>query len=156
MDFQTAEKIVKFLENYNAHFTELFSFLTEKKCKVVDDDLCWLLESLVTEQKLIMRGNSLEAKRLVLFDELGVAGIHSAELIEQCPDELKGQMKLQVNAMEKTIGEIKMLNSEVLDLVDRKLSLQQEIVNKTSDASETYTGKGTKVQKHTGGIIGEV
>lgn len=156
MDSQTAELLITFFESYNKHFTELFRFLSEKKSKVIDDDLSWLLDSLATEQKLIMQGNSLESKRLTVFETIGISGVHSEQLVEMFPEEFKGQIKVQLDTLVKSIADIKRLNADILDLVDRKLSLQEKLLNKTSDSPDTYNMKGAKVQKHSGGIIGEV
>ncbi len=156
MDSQTAELLITFFETYNKHYTELFTFLTEKKSKVISDDLVWLLDSLATEQKFIMQGNSLESKRLAVFETIGISGVHSKELIEMFPENYRGQIRVQLDTLTKSVTDIKRLNADILDLVDRKLSLQEKLLNKTNDSPDTYNVKGAKVQKHSGGIIGEI
>ena len=74
MTVQTTVKVIAFMEKYNKHFEELCAFVSEKKAKVIADELTWLLDSLNVEQKFVMEGNDLEAKRLALFEELGLSG----------------------------------------------------------------------------------
>ena len=70
MTTDVAKEVISFMEKYNRHFEALSAFVSEKRAKVIADELTWLLDSLTVEQKFIMEGNDLEAKSLVLFDKL--------------------------------------------------------------------------------------
>jgi hypothetical protein len=158
MKQETAKEVIAFMEKYNKHFEALSAFVSEKRAKVLADDLTWLLDSLTAEQKFIMEGNDLEAKRLALFDKLGIAGKKARQLIEECPEELRNKLVLESSAMEKHVDFIKSTNSDIIDIIERKLSIQEKLVNKTHSTASTYTGRGVKVTKHntSGGFFGEV
>lgn len=157
MTITDAERIITFTENYNKHFSELLSLLTQKQSKVVEDDLMWLLDSLVDEQKLVMRGNSLEAKRLALLLELGYENPKMNTLISDCPDELKGKMTLEFSTLEHFVKRIKALNADITDLIEHKLSFQSENMKKSGyTTADTYNVSGEKISNRGGGgIIGE-
>lgn len=158
MTAETVKAVIRFMEKYNVHFQELEAFVSEKKAKVIADDLCWLLDSLVNEQKLVMEGNNLETKRLKLFEELGISGIKAKQLIAECPEEYRQKLTLECVAMEKHIDLIKRTNADIIEIIERKLSIQEKLANQPRSTMETYTGKGTKVRKHnaSGGFFGEV
>ena len=70
MTVQVAKEVIAFMEKYNKHFEALSAFVSEKRAKVIADELTWLLDALNVEQKFVMEGNDLEAKRLALFERL--------------------------------------------------------------------------------------
>lgn len=158
MTVKTAKAVIEFMEKYNKHFEELELFISEKKAKVIADDLVWLLDSLTKEQKLVMEGNDLETKRLALFEELGIGGSKAAELIEECPDDYRTKLELECSSMVKHVDEIRRTNADITEMVERKLSIQEKLANQPRSTMETYTGKGTKIRKHntSGGFFGEV
>ncbi|MCL2109754.1 MAG: hypothetical protein FWH20_10465 [Oscillospiraceae bacterium] len=158
MDYNVALEILEFLEKYDSHFADLRSFINEKQEKAAGDDLAWLLESLTTEQKFVMQGNSLEAKRLLLFESCGVENYNAEKLIELCPDELKGRMRLISNSIDDSVRYIKETNRNVLELARRKMEAQAEILHDSLIAgSDTYDNSGVKIKKITDdGIIGSV
>ena len=158
MTVDTAKTVIKFLEKYNRHFEELETFVSEKKAKVIADDLVWLLDSLVREQKLVMEGNDLEVKRLSLFEELGIGGKKAKQLIAECPEEYRAKLTLECLSMEKHIDLIKRTNADIIEIIERKLSIQEKLANQSHSTMETYTGAGTKVRKHntSGGFFGQV
>ena len=158
MTIDTAREVIAFMEKYNKHFEALSAFVSEKRAKVMGDELTWLLDSLTTEQKFIMEGNDLEAKRLALFDRLGIGGKKAKELIAECPEELRNKLTLECSAMEKHVGYIKETNADIIEIIERKLSVQEKLANKPHSTTSTYTGKGVKVTKHntSGGFFGEV
>lgn len=158
MDAITAKSVIAFMEKYNRYFTELSAFVSEKRAKVVADDLVWLLDSLNNEQKLVMEGNNLENQRLALFAELGLEGKKSSELVAECPEELAAKLKLECSAMERHVDMIKSTNADIIEIIERKLSIQEKMINKTHATASTYTGKGVKVTKHntSGGFFGQV
>ncbi len=158
MTVATAKAVIQFMEKYNKHFEELELFVSEKKAKVIADDLVWLLDSLTREQKLVMTGNDLETKRLSLFEELGISGTKAKELIEECPEDYRTKLNLECSSMEKHVDAIRRTNADIIEMVERKLSIQEKIANQPHSTMETYTGRGMKVKKHntSGGFFGEV
>ncbi|MCL2637830.1 MAG: hypothetical protein FWD48_05600 [Oscillospiraceae bacterium] len=160
MNYNSAVEILEFLDNYSEHFKELRSFIDEKQEKVAGDDVAWLLESLAEEQKHIMRGNSLEAKRKLIFEEHGAGDYNAEKLIEACPEEVKGRMKLVTDSIEESVNYIKATNEEILELARRKLEAQADIMKDSLIAgSDTYTNTGSKIRKMNGddgNIIGSV
>lgn len=158
MTVQTAKAVIKFMEKYNNHFEELETFVSEKKAKVIADDLVWLLDSLVREQKLVMEGNNLEVKRMALFEEHGIIGKKAKQLISECPEEYRAKLALECVSMEKYIDRIKRTNADIIEIIERKLSIQEKLANQPRSTMDTYTGKGNKVRKHntSGGFFGEV
>ena len=158
MTLSAAKEVIAFMEKYNEHFTELSAFVSEKRAKVVADELTWLLDALNNEQKLIMEGNDLEMKRLALFERLGISGKKARQLIDECPAELKAKLTLECTAMEKHVDFIKDTNADIIDIIERKLSIQEKIINKKHSTASTYTGRGVKVTKHntSGGFFNEV
>ncbi|MBR5090258.1 MAG: flagellar export chaperone FlgN [Ruminiclostridium sp.] len=155
---EIAKQVIIFMEKYNKHFEALSEFVSEKRAKVIADDLTWLLDSLTAEQKFIMEGNDLEAKRLALFQKLGLAGKKARMLVDECPEELKAKLTLECSAMEKHVEFIKATNADIIDIIERKLSVQEKLINRTHTTASTYTGKGVKVTKHntSGGFFGNV
>ena len=158
MTQEVAKEVIAFMVRYNKHFEELSAFVSEKRAKVIADELMWLIDALTTEQRLIMEGNDLEAKRLELFERLGISGRKARELIEECPPELKSKLTLECAAMEKHVDFIKDTNADIIELIERKLSIQEKLMHKSHSTSSTYTGKGVKVTKHntSGGFFSEV
>ena len=158
MTTDIAKEVIAFMEKYNRHFEALSAFVSEKRAKVMADELTWLLDSLTVEQKFIMEGNDLEAKRLALFEKLGLAGKKARELVDECPPELKNKLLLECSAMEKYVETIKSTNADIIEIIERKLSVQEKLINRTHSTSSTYTGKGVKVTKHntSGGFFGNV
>ncbi|MBO6301178.1 MAG: flagellar export chaperone FlgN [Ruminiclostridium sp.] len=158
MTTDTAKQVIAFMEKYNKHFEALSSFVSEKRAKVIADELTWLLDSLATEQKFIMEGNDLEAKRLALFQRLGLSGKKARDLLNECPEELKNKLTLECSAMERHVEFIKSTNADIIEIIERKLSVQEKLINRPHVTSSTYTGKGVKVTKHntSGGFFGNV
>ena len=158
MNAETAKEVIAFMEKYNRHFEALSAFVSEKRAKVIADELTWLLDSLTAEQKFIMEGNDLEAKRLALFEKLGIGGKKAKELIEECPAELKPKLTLECRNMEKYVEHIKTTNADIIEIIERKLSVQEKLINKTHSTASTYTGRGVKITKHntSGGFFGNV
>ncbi|MDR1754432.1 MAG: flagellar biosynthesis protein FlgN [Eubacterium sp.] len=149
MQIQTAERIVEFFREFTEHFKELVVFIAKKQEKATADDLIWLMDSIAEEQRLAMRGNSLESKRVLLFEELGLKDYKSKQLLDEMPEDYKGELRLLLNLMERSIRYIKETNGGILDLIEKKLSVQAEILNQNVLAgSDTYTAKGEKIHKN--------
>ena len=159
MTIETADKVIRFLEKYNSAYRDMVAFLTEKQAKVMADDLLWLLDSVEQEQALVMKIQSQENARLALFAELSVDGIKAKELIESVPEERKTMMTLIYDNLTEDIERIRKLNSEIVETVEKKLSVQEELVRGAGmTTAETYNGYGAKIKRTTGtkGYIGSV
>ena len=158
MTVQVAKEVIAFMEKYNKHFEALSAFVSEKRAKVIADELTWLLDALNVEQKFVMEGNDLEAKRLALFEKLGIAGRKAKSLLEECPEEYKAKFSLECANMEKYVDYIKATNADIIDIIERKLSIQEKLANRGPSTVQTYNGSGTKVTKHntSGGFFSEV
>ena len=160
MTIQLADEIIAFMEKYNDTYRDMVLFLTEKMAKVMDDDLLWLLESVDDEQALIMKIQSQENGRLAFFAELGIdENIKVTELIEKAPEERKVKLQMIYDDLTNYIARIRKLNGEITETVERKLSVQEELVRGAGmTMAETYNGYGAKVKRTTGtkGFIGSV
>lgn len=137
MEKEIAEVFLEFFDIYNKHFEKLADFLAVKQNKILLDDLNWLESALQEEQKYIMKGNSLEEKRLALFERAGLGEITLKQLMEMFPDELKGNMQLESDRLEKSIGTIKRLSETSDSIVRRKLEIQAKLLGVNE-----YTGIG--------------
>lgn len=158
MTVQTITAVIANMEKLNQHLEALETFISAKKARVIADDLVWLLDSLTEEQRLVAEGNNLEAKRLKLFDDLGISGKKARQLIDECPEEYRAKFTRECVEMERRIDKIKQLNIDITEIIERKLSIQEKAVKAPPSSMETYTGKGVKVRTHntSGGFFGEV
>lgn len=159
MTIETADRIIGFLEKYNSAYRDMVAFLTEKQAKVMADDLLWLLDSVEDEQALVMKIQSEENARSALFEELGLGEIKAIQLIEAAPDERKSKLTLLYDELTGYVARIKQLNNIIVETVEKKLSVQEELMRKTGmTLTETYNGYGAKI-KHTSapkGFIGNI
>ncbi|MBQ8791862.1 MAG: flagellar export chaperone FlgN [Ruminiclostridium sp.] len=160
MTIQLADEIIAYMEKYNDTYRDMVLFLTEKMAKVMDDDLLWLLESVDDEQALIMKIQSQENNRVVFFEELGLdENIKAKELIEKAPAERKMKLQMIYDDLTGYIARIRKLNAGITETVEKKLSVQEELVRGAGmTMAETYNGYGAKVKRTTGtkGFIGSV
>ena len=159
MTIETTDKVIRFLEKYNGVYRDMVAFLTEKQAKVMADDLLWLLDSVEDEQALVMKIQSEETARTALFEELGLGEMKAKQLIEEAPDERKSKLTLLYDELTGYVAKIKQLNNIIVETVEKKLSVQEELIRKTGmTLTETYNGYGAKI-KHTSapkGFIGNV
>ena len=158
MDNRTADIIIAFLDQYNRHFEKLADFLAEKQNRILVDDLTWLEEALVEEQSYIMKGNSLEDKRLALFEQCGLAGKKLSELPELFPEGYSGALNMQSERLNDSIAKIKRLNEVSTDIVNRKLQAQAKLLGADLTGVGAYSGDAriTKGGSDGGEIIGSV
>ena len=140
MDNRTADTIIAFLDQLNTHFECLADFLAVKQNRILLDDLKWLEEGLVEEQSYIMKGNSLETKRLALFEQCGIGGKKLSELPELFPEEYRGALKLQSDRLNDAIAKIKRLNEVSSDLVQRKMQVQAKLLGVDYTGTGAYSG----------------
>ena len=160
MDNRTADTLIAFLDQFNAHFESLADFLSVKQNRILLDDLTWLEEALAKEQSYIMKGDSLEAKRLALFEQCGIGGKKLSELPELFPEEYKGALKLQSDRMNEAIARIKRLNEVSSDIVQRKMQAQAKLLGVDLTGTGAYSGDAKRTKKtglgDGGDIIGSV
>ena len=159
MTLETAEKVIAFMEKYNETYRDMVSFLTEKQAKVMADDILWLLDSVEEEQALVMKIQSQENARLAYFAELSIEDATAKELVEQAPQERKTRMSMLYDNLTDYIAKIRKLNADIVETVEKKLSVQEELVRGAGmTMAETYNGYGAKVKRTTGskGFLGSV
>ena len=160
MDNRTADTVIAFLDQFNTHFESLADFLAVKQNRILLDDLNWLEEALVEEQSYIMKGDSLETKRLALFEQCGIGGKKLSELPELFPEEYQGALKLQSDRLNDAIAKIKRLNEVSSDIVQRKMKAQAKLLGVDLTGTGAYSGDA-KISNKTslgdgGDIIGSV
>ena len=159
MDNRTADVIIAFLDQFNTHFEKLADFLAVKQNRILLDDLAWLEEALVEEQSYIMKGNSLETKRLALFEQCGIAGKKLSELPELFPEDYRGALQRQSERLNDAIAKIKRLNEVSSDIVQRKMQAQAKLLGVELTGTGAYSGDA-RVSKggptDIGDIIGSV
>ncbi|MDR0223136.1 MAG: flagellar protein FlgN [Oscillospiraceae bacterium] len=147
MDVAAAAEIAEFLNKYNEHFTEMCSFLSEKQNKVLADDLVWLHDSLTEEQKLVMRGNSIECKRIEMMERLGLGEYVSSRLIDEAPEEYRGKLRLECVGIENSIDRVKKLNAEILEAVEKKMTAAESFLRERGMLStDVYDEAGARVR----------
>ncbi len=149
MDNRTTEAVIKCLEIDCDFYRELTVFLMKKHTKILQDDLDWLTSSLNEEQAFVMKSQSLEAKRLALFEGLGIKDKKLQELIEEAPESYKPKLKLLAEQFIDLIDNIRTMNEQTNELVKRKLDNQEEFVKQAGllNRPETYDKNASKVAK---------
>ncbi len=149
MDVRTTEAVIKCLEIDCDFYRELTVFLMKKHTKILQDDLDWLTNSLNEEQAFVMKSQSLENKRLALFEGLGIKDKKLQELIEEAPDEYKSKMKLLSQQFIELIDNIREMNEQTNEIVKRKLDNQEQFVKQAGilNKPETYDKSASKVAR---------
>ncbi len=159
MTVELTVKVIEYMDRYNETYRTMVSFLTEKLAKVMSDDILWLLDSVEEEQALVMKIQSQENARIVYFAEYGLENKTAKELIEEAPDGYKTRMKMLYDNLTDYIARIRRLNADIVETVEKKLSVQEELVRGAGmTMAETYNGYGAKVKRTTGskGFLGSV
>ena len=137
----------------------MVAFLTEKQAKVMADDLLWLLDSVEDEQALVMKIQSEEFVTSNDQNPLGSLLLLAKQIIEAAPDERKSKLTLLYDELTGYVARIKQLNNIIVETVEKKLSVQEELMRKTGmTLTETYNGYGAKI-KHTSapkGFLGNI
>ncbi len=146
MDVKTTQAVVKCLEIDCEFYRELHMFLMKKHTKILEDDLEWLTNSLNDEQAYVMKSQSLESKRLQLFQGLGIADRKLNDLIEEAPEDYKAKLKLLGTQLTELVDSIKEMNAQTNDIVKRKLDNQAEFVKRAGilNKPETYNKNAAK------------
>ncbi len=155
MDVRTTQAVIKCLEIDCDFYRELSMFLMKKHTKILEDDLQWLTDSLNDEQAYIMKSQSLENKRLQLFQGLGIADKKLNDLIEEAPEEYKAKLRLLGTQLTELVDSIKEMNAQTNEIVKRKLDNQAEFVKRAGilNKPETYNKNAAK---ETGGSAATV
>lgn len=156
---RTADFLIAFLDKYNRHFEDLADFLEKKQNKILLDDLKWLEKALVEEQSLIMQGNSLEERRLELFEKAGLKGKKFSELPEYFPKGYEGTLRLHHERLNKSVARIKKLTDTAADIVERKLKVQAKLLGVSDFTGIGAYSEDARIIKGKGGdndIIGSV
>jgi hypothetical protein len=159
LDDESAAILIRFFDRYDEHFRELLRFLSRKQEHVAADDLQWLEDSLQEEEKLVMRGNSLEQQRIELMTDCGVPDFTANELLAVFPEQQLGQLRRALESMDAAIYYIKETNNAILDLIEKKLEAQAQYIAKMSGDTltpkavsgtiSTYGPDGEKIKKPT-------
>ncbi len=136
--------IIKYFEEYINHYKELLEFQNTKLSYISKNSIEELNNSLSKEQALIMKGNSLEAKRKKMLENQGVNSEGFKKLIEDAPAQYSGKLASIYEELSKYIFEVKRINDEAMVLVKQKLTA---IDKKTSRSDgNIYNDKGDKKQ----------
>ncbi len=141
--------IVLILDECIEHYKELLSFENEKIGYITSNNVSELSNSLSREQALIMKGNSLEAKRLAVLKKEGVGELRFSELIEQAPDGYSTLLNAKHSELSQYINEVKRINGFALDMVKEKLSYIENRISQNQ--TDTYDKSGEKKHKATSG-----
>ena len=149
MDVRTTEAVIKCLEIDCDFYRELTVFLMKKHTKILQDDLDWLTNSLNEEQAFVMKSQSLENKRLALFEGLGIKDKKLQELIDEAPEEYKAKLKLLSQQFIELIDNVREMNEQTNEIVKRKLDNQEQFVRQAGilNKPETYDKSASKVAK---------
>lgn len=121
-------------------------FLMKKHTKILEDDLEWLTNSLNDEQAYVMKSQSLESKRLQLFQGLGIADKKLNDLIDEAPEDYKAKLRLLGTQLTELVDSIKEMNAQANEIVKRKLDNQAEFVKRAGilNKPETYNKNAAK------------
>lgn len=132
--------LLSFMNEYISHYRDLLRFETAKLQLIFKDDIEGLDKSLSKEQALIMKTNSLEAKRFELL-----RGGHEKEtfreLIDGAPPEYKNELSDQYKELCNLIFQIKKINDNAHEIVRKRLSVMENAENSSTD---TYNKTGKK------------
>lgn len=134
-------KITAFFEEYIAHYRKFLNFEYSKMDMLNKGEIEQLSSALSTEQALIMKTNSLEAKRAKLLE--GTAKTFP-ELAENAPEEYRDKFSEQHKELAFLIYKIKELNDTANIIVSERL---KKIQNRTAEL-DVYDGKGTVKREH--------
>lgn len=135
------KKIIAFFDEYIAHYKSFLKFEYAKADMINKGAIAQLSDSLTTEQALIMKTNTLEARRLKLVEGCGDS---FGELIDGAPPEHKERLKSQHKELSEIIYKIKELNDNAGIIVAERL---KRIQKRTAEL-DVYDGKGALKREH--------
>jgi len=134
--------MIDFFDEYILHYKELLAFENQKLELIVANNVTELSNCLSKEQALIMKGNSLEKKRISLMNEQGLSDIKFGEIIDNSPKEFSTRLKSSYSELSKYVNEVKRINTNAMEIVNGKLSAVESKLSKTNN--DTYDVKGGK------------
>lgn len=143
LDYQ---KLIRFFDEYIAHYHEMLQFETEKLRLIAADDIEALNNAMGREQAFIMKTNAMEHRRLELLS--GSAGKTFQEIIQEAPQEFRASLESRHNNLSRVVFQIKSLNSNAQEIVSRRLEMLETI--SSGKATDTYTKEGVKSRSSQG------
>ncbi|MGN0641599.1 MAG: flagellar export chaperone FlgN [Huintestinicola sp.] len=129
-------ELLKFFEEYNAHYRSFLKFEYAKMDMINKDDIEKLTDSLSAEQALIMKTNTLETRRLKLFG--ADAGKTFPQIIEEAPEEYKEPLNEKYTELSQLVSKIKEINDTANIIVTERLKRIRSRVGEL----DTYNGHG--------------
>lgn len=135
------KKIIAFFDEYIAHYKSFLKFEYAKADMINKGAIAQLSDSLTTEQALIMKTNTFEARRMKLVEGCGDS---FGELIDGAPAEHKERLKSQHEELSEIIYKIKELNDNAGVIVSERL---KRIQQRTAEL-DVYDGKGALKREH--------
>jgi len=134
--------IIDFFDEYISHYKELLSFENKKLELIVENNVSELSTSLSREQALIMKGGSLETKRINLLKNEGLNNAKFQEIIDQAPVEYSTMLSNRFSELSKFVNEVKRINDNSLSIVKNKLSaIDKKLSNNLADTYDINGGK---------------
>lgn len=135
-------KLVRFFNEYIAHYKELLNFEYSKLDMINNDKIEELSLSLSKEQALIMKSNSMEKKRIEILGE--DKDLTFKEIIEKAPISCKKRLEGQYEELSACVMKIKELNDLANVIITGRL---KRVERKTAEL-DTYDGKGGVKTEH--------
>ena len=136
------DSIITFLNEYIRHYRDLLAFENQKLELVMSGKVSELNNSLSKEQALIMKGNSLETKRIALMEKEGLGGLELSKIIEQAPSEYKTKLAEIREKLSKYILEVKRINDSSMSAVNEKLdTINKKLRNTEIDTYDEHAKK---------------
>ena len=135
-------KIVAFFDEYIVHYREFLSFEYSKLDMINKGEIEKLSNALSSEQALIMKTNSYEAKRMKLLE--GMSDTRFDQLVKTAPAEFRDRLSDQHIEMSRLVFKIKELNDTASIVISERL---KKIQKKTAEL-DVYDGKGSLKREH--------
>ncbi len=109
------------LENYNSCLVEYQQLTEEKIAAITQYNPHQLDELLRREQAFLMKIKSLEAKRLKLFAQEGLADCRLSSFLQNSPTEYYARAKAASTKMKALVSQLKANNTCIHDLLELRL-----------------------------------
>ena len=135
-------KIVAFFDEYIVHYKEFLDFEYSKLDMINKGEIEKLSNALSSEQALIMKTNSYEAKRMKLLE--GMSDTSFDQLVKTAPAEFRERLSDQHMEMSRLVFKIKELNDMANIVISERL---KKIQKKTAEL-DVYDGKGSLKREH--------
>lgn len=129
------KKIIAFFDEYITHYKSFLKFEYAKADMVNKGAIEQLSDSLTTEQALIMKTNTLEARRIKLVEGCGDT---FDDLVNGAPEEFRKRLGDQHKELSEIIYKMKELNDGVGVIVSERL---KKIQKRTAEL-DVYDGRG--------------